>query len=115
MEQRKGDHRAHTFGFYGRLKLSPKHAEISVCRLWMAVQSLWMAIQKLRMCIRSLQTEISLLLRENFYLNPGIINQNKVHDNGISYLVFLYFCSRIETFLSKTYEKKEEELCTSCI
>mgnify|MGYP004453170683 FL=1 len=73
MGQRKGDHRAHTSGFYGRQKLSPKHTEISVCSLWMAVQSLWMAIQRLRMCIRSLQTEISLLLRENFQVRSEMI------------------------------------------
>lgn len=33
--------------------------KISVCRLWMAVQSLLMAIQSLLMYIQRLQTEIS--------------------------------------------------------
>ena len=35
-----------------------QRAEISVCRLLMAVQSLLMAIRSLRMCIQRLQTEI---------------------------------------------------------
>ena len=40
--------------------LSPLlNAKISVCRLWMAVQSLLMAIQSLLMYIQRLQTEIS--------------------------------------------------------
>ena len=38
----------------------------------MAVQSLLMAIQRLRMCIQSLQTEISVLLYEDFQPFPCI-------------------------------------------
>ena len=48
------------------LQFSFKTIEISVCRLLMAIQSLWMAVQRLRMCIQSLQTEILLLLHEEF-------------------------------------------------
>ena len=52
------------------LQFSFKTIEISVCRLLMAIQSLWMAVQRLRMCIQSLQTEILLLLHEEFMLAP---------------------------------------------
>ena len=52
------------------LQFSFKTTEISVCRLLMAIQSLWMAVQRLRMCIQSLQTEISLLLLEEFMCAP---------------------------------------------
>ena len=52
--------------FLTRLQSLFEAAEISVCRLLMAIQSLWMAVQRLRMCIQSLQTEILPLLLEEF-------------------------------------------------
>ena len=38
----------------------------------MAVQSLLMAIRRLRMCIQRLQTEILILLLEEFYYSAGM-------------------------------------------
>ena len=38
----------------------------------MAVQSLLMAIRSLRMCIQRLQTEILILLLEEFYYSAGM-------------------------------------------
>ena len=38
----------------------------------MAVQSLLMAIRSLRMCIQRLQTEILILLLEDFYYSAGM-------------------------------------------
>ena len=52
------------------LELFWQQAEISVCRLRMAVQSLLMAIQRLRMCIQRLQTEISPSTQKTFTILP---------------------------------------------
>ena len=52
------------------LELFWQQAEISVCRLRMAVQSLLMAIQRLRMCIQRLQTEISPSTQKTFTMLP---------------------------------------------
>ena len=55
------------------LELFWQQAEISVCRLRMAVQSLLMAIQRPRMCIQRLQTEIS----------PSLANTSTIVLEGI--------------------------------